>query len=182
MVKTSELMEGLMQAPNGKKSLAGTPSSRIKALGIDLPSPPVPLGVYVEVSDTGNLLFLSGILPMFNRKLAISGRLGRELSIVEGQEAARLSSLNVLAAAKQHLGTLDRLKKLIKLTVIIATTEEFAEHASVADGASNVFVQIFGQEFGHTRLVFGAHSLPANTPVIVDAIFEIERKNSSTAN
>jgi enamine deaminase RidA (YjgF/YER057c/UK114 family) len=175
-------MEGLMRARNGKKPMAKTPSSRFRALGIDLPVPPAPLGAYVEVSESGNLLFLSGVLPMVNRKLAIAGRLGGELSVVKGQEAACLASLNVLAAAKEHLGTLDRLKKLIKLTVVIATTGEFVEHAAVADGASNVFVEIFGREAGHTRLVFGAHSLPANAPVIVDSLFEIEPVNSSTSN
>ena len=171
-----------MQAPNGEKPIAGTPSSRLRALGIDLPIPPTPLGAYVEISETGDLLFVSGILPMVNRKLAISGRVGSELSIVEGQEAARLSTLNVLAVTEHHLGTLDRLRRLIKLTVIIAATEEFSEHASVADGASNIFVQIFGRKPGHTRVVFGVCSLPLSAPVIVDTIFEIEPANQSTVN
>ena len=93
------------------------------------PAPPTPLGAYVESSDAGNLLFLSGTLPVVNGKLAISGRLGENLSVKEGQEAARIASLNALAAAKQHLGDLDRLKKLVKLTVLMATTEQFTEHA-----------------------------------------------------
>lgn len=161
-----------MPAPNGNKPL----SSRVRELGIVLPTPPTPLGAYVESSDTGNLLFLSGLLPVANGKLAISGRLGENLSVKEGQEAARIASLNALAVAKEHLGTLDRLKKLVKLTVLIATTEQFTEHAPVADGASNLFVQIFGPEAGHTRLVYGVQSLPIGTPVIVDVIFEIEPK------
>jgi enamine deaminase RidA (YjgF/YER057c/UK114 family) len=111
---------------------------------------------------------------MVNRKLAIAGRLGENLSVKEGQEAARIASLNALAAAKQHLGDLDRLKKLVKLTVLMATTEQFAEHAAVADGASDLFVQIFGPEPGHTRLVYGVYSLPVGAPVIVDTIFEIQ--------
>jgi enamine deaminase RidA (YjgF/YER057c/UK114 family) len=105
----------------------------------------------------------------------MSGRLGEGLSVKEGQEAARIASLNALAVAKQHLGTLDRLKKLLKLTVLVATTEKFVEHAPVADGASNLFVQIFGAEAGHTRLVYGVCSLPVGAPLIVDVIFEIER-------
>jgi enamine deaminase RidA (YjgF/YER057c/UK114 family) len=125
------------------------------------------------------LLFLSGILPVVDGKLAISGRLGENLSVKQGQEAARIASLKVLAAAKQHLGTLDRLKKLVKLTVLIATTEQFADHAPVADGASNLFVQIFGPEAGHTRLVYGVQSLPIGAPVIVDVIFEIEPARES---
>ncbi|HWV99421.1 MAG TPA: RidA family protein [Candidatus Acidoferrum sp.] len=163
-----------MPAPSGSRSVIGSPSSRLSELGIVLPAPPTPLGAYVESSEAGNLLFLSGTLPVVNRKLAIAGRLGDNLSVKEGQEAARLASLNALAAAKQHLGSLERLKKLVKLTVLMATTEQFAEHATVADGASELFVQIFGPEAGHVRLVYGVQSLPVGAPVIVDTIFEIE--------
>ena len=170
-----------MPAPSGNKPVARTPSSCVSELGLVLPAPPTPLGAYVESSDAGNLLFLSGMLPVVDRKLAISGRLGENLSVKEGQEAARIASLNALAAAKQHLGDLDRLKKLVKLTVLMATTEQFAEHAPVADGASNLFVQIFGPEVGHVRLVYGVQSLPIGAPLIVDVIFEIEPAHQSTA-
>src|SRR5258707_4516943 len=149
-------------------------ASRLSELGIVLPSPPTPLGAYVEASDSDNLLFLSGTLPVVNRKLAIAGRLGESLSVKEGREAARIASLNALAVAKQHLGDLDRLKKLVKLTVLIATTEQFVDHAPVADGASDLFVQIFGQETSHVRLVYGVQSLPIGAPVIVGTVFEIE--------
>jgi enamine deaminase RidA (YjgF/YER057c/UK114 family) len=165
-----------MPAPSGNKSVAHSLSSRVGELGLVLPAPPTPLGAYVESSDAGNFLFLSGMLPVVDRKLAISGRLGENLSVKQGQEAARIASLNALAAAKQHLGDLDRLKKLIKLTVLIATTEQFVDHAAVADGASNLFVQIFGEEVGHVRLVYGVQSLPIGAPLIVDVIFEIEPK------
>src|SRR6476660_8479537 len=138
-------MEEHMQAPGGNKAVQGNVSSRLSELGIALPAPPTPLGAYVESSDTGNLLFLSGILPVANRKLAISGRLGGNLSVKEGQEAARIASLNALAAAQHHLGDLDRLKKLVKLTLQLATTEQFSDHAQVADGASNLFAEIFGR-------------------------------------
>jgi len=163
-----------MPAPSGNKFVSSGPTSRLSKLGIALPAPPTPLGGYVESADAENLLFLSGTLPVVNRKLAIAGRLGENLSVQEGQEAARLASLNALAAARQHLGDLDRLKKLVKLTVLVATTEQFTEHAAVADGASNLFVQIFGPEAGHVRLVYGVQSLPIGAPVIVDTIFEIE--------
>jgi enamine deaminase RidA (YjgF/YER057c/UK114 family) len=169
-------MEEHMPAPSGNQAIAPSPSSRVSELGIVLPAPPTPLGAYVESSDAGSLLFLSGMLPVVNRKLAISGRLGENVSVKEGQEAARIASLNALAAAKQHLGDLDRVKKLIKLTVLIATTEQFVDHAAVADGASNLFVQIFGEEVGHVRLVYGVQSLPIGAPLIVDVIFEIEPK------
>jgi len=163
-----------MPAPNGNQVTPGDLNSRLAELGISLPKPPIPLGAYVEASETGSLLFLSGILPVAERKLAISGRLGDNLSVQEGQEAAHIASLKALAAAKQYLGDLGRLKKLVKLTVLIATTEQFAEHASVADGASNLFVQIFGTEAGHTRVVYGVQSLPIGAPVVVEVIFEIE--------
>jgi enamine deaminase RidA (YjgF/YER057c/UK114 family) len=174
MAKTSESTEEHMPAPSGNKVVASSPGSRLAQLGIQLPAPPTPLGVYVESSEASNLLFLSGTLPVVNRKLAIAGRLGENLSVKEGQEAARIASLNALAAAKQHLGDLDRLKKLVKLTVLMATTESFAEHAPVADGASNLFAELFGPEAGHVRLVYGVQSLPVGAPVIVDTIFEIE--------
>jgi enamine deaminase RidA (YjgF/YER057c/UK114 family) len=168
-----------MPAPSGSKPTASSPNSRVSDLGLVLPAPPTPLGAYVESSDTGSLLFLSGTLPVVRGKLAISGRLGENLSVKEGQEAARIASLNALAAAKKHLGDLDRLKKLIKLTVLMATTEQFTEHAQVADGASNLFVQVFGPDNGHVRLVYGVQSLPVGAPVIVDVIFEIELNYSN---
>ena len=171
-----------MQTADQIGTMMNTPSSRLAALGIALPAPPTPLGNYVESSDAGGLIFLSGILPVANRKLAISGRLGENLSIKDGQEAARIASLNALAAAKQHLGTVDRLKKLVKLTVIIATTEQFVDHAPVADGASDLFAQIFGSEGGHVRLVYGVQSLPISAPLIVDTIFEIMPAKSHSGN
>ena len=163
-----------MPAPSGNKMVSGGLSSRLAKLGIELPVPPTPLGAYVESSDVGHLLFLTGTLPVVNGKLAITGRLGENLSVKEGREAARIAALNALAVAQEHLGNLDRLKKLIKLTVLMATTERFFEHAVVADGASELFAQVFGPETGHTRLVYGICSLPIGAPVIVDSIFEIE--------
>lgn len=162
-----------MQALSGNASVKNDVSSRLTELGIVLPAPPTPLGAYVEALEIGNLLFLSGTLPVVNRKLAIAGRLGENLSVKDGQEAARIASLNALAVAKEHLGGLDRLQKLVKLTVLMATTEPFTEHAPVADGASNLFVQIFGRDAGHVRLVYGVYSLPIGAPVIVDTVFEI---------
>jgi enamine deaminase RidA (YjgF/YER057c/UK114 family) len=166
-------MEEPMPA-SGNPAAGSKPGARIRELGIELPKPPTPLGAYVESSDTGNLLFLTGMLPVVNGKLAVTGRLGENLSVEEGQEAARIASLNALATAKHHLGDLDRLKKLVKLTVVMVTTEKFVEHAVVADGASKLFVQIFGAELGHTRLVYGVQSMPIGAPVIVDTVFEIE--------
>jgi enamine deaminase RidA (YjgF/YER057c/UK114 family) len=169
-------MEEHMLVRSGNDAVTVDVISRLDELGITLPAPPTPLGNYVESSDVGNLLFLSGILPVVNRKLSITGRLGNNVSVKQGQEAARIASLNALAAAKQHLGDLNRLIKLVKLTVLMSATEQFTEHAVVADGASDLFAQIFGPKPGHTRLVYGVQSLPIGAPVIVDVIFEIAPK------
>ena len=150
------------------------PGSRLRELGIELPKAPTPLGAYVEAVQTGSLLFLSGVLPVVNRKLSIAGRLGENLSVGQGQEAARIAAMNTLAIAQEHLGDLDRLKRLVKLSVILLTTEQFVEHATVADGASDLFVQLFGIANGHVRTVFGVQSMPIGTPVIVEVIFELE--------
>jgi enamine deaminase RidA (YjgF/YER057c/UK114 family) len=165
-------MEGLMPV-NGDPATMLKPGARLRELGIVLPTPPSPLGAYVESSDTGNLLFLTGMMPVVNGKLAITGRLGDTLSVEKGQEAARIASLNALATALHHLGDLDRLKKLIKLTVLMVTTEQFTEHAVVADGASKLFVQIFGEQLGHTRVVYGVQSMPIGAPVLIETVFEI---------
>ena len=85
-----------------------------------------------------------------------------------------MAALNALAAAQEHVGDLDRLKKLVKLSVLVTTTEEFVEHAAVADGASNLFVQLFGAQAGHVRVVYGVHSAPIGAPVMVETVFEIE--------
>jgi enamine deaminase RidA (YjgF/YER057c/UK114 family) len=160
--------------PVDNSSTAANPGSRLRELGLMLPKPPTPLGAYVEASEVGSLLFLSGILPLVNRKLSITGRLGENLSVEQGREAVRIAAMNALAVARQHLGDLDRVKKLVRLSVVLATTEQFVEHAAVADGASNLFVQLFGAENGHVRTVYGVQSLPIGTPVMVEVIFEIK--------
>lgn len=160
--------------PVDKKSGIAKPGSRLRELGLMLPEVPTPLGAYVETSEVGSLLFLSGMLPFVNRKLSTTGRLGENLSVEQGREAARIAAMNALAVAQQHLGDLDCVKKLVKLSVVLATTEQFVEHAAVADGASDLFVQLFGTENGHVRTVYGVQSLPIGTPVILEVIFEIE--------
>ena len=160
--------------PVGNHSAVAKPGSRLRELGLVLPTTPMPLGAYVEACEVGSLLFLSGTLPVVNRKLPITGRLGENLSVEQGREAVRIATMNALAVAQQHLGDLDRLKKLVKLTVVLATTDQFVEHAAVADGASDLFVQLFGTENGHVRMVYGVQSLPIGTPVVVEVIFEIK--------
>src|SRR5271169_2247551 len=155
MAKTFELMEDPMLAPGGNNMSRNSLTERLSELGITLPAPPTPLGSYVESSSAGNFLFISGVLPLVDGILTSAGRLGANLSIKEGQEAARAASLKALAAARQHFGDLNRVRKLVKLTVQVATTEQFTDHASVADGASDLFVRIFGSEAGHVRVVYG---------------------------
>ena len=147
------------------------PGARLRELGIALPAAPKPLGNYVEVVQVGALLFVSGTLPLSEGKLAVTGRLGDNLSVEQGKDAARLAALNALAAAQAHLGDLDRIKRLVKVTLQLATTERFTDHAAVADGASDLFAQIFAD--GHTRVVYGVLSLPKGTPVVTETIFEL---------
>jgi enamine deaminase RidA (YjgF/YER057c/UK114 family) len=165
-------MEEHMQA-NGDRNSPQTPRERLEALGIQLPTPPTPLGNYVETALVGTLLFTSGILPFVDGKLLFTGRLGADLTVEQGQEAARSAALNALAAASHFLGGVDRLRKVIRVGIALATTEALTQHAAVADGASDLFAQIFGKEQGHTRLVSGAYSLPVRTPLVLDAIFEV---------
>jgi enamine deaminase RidA (YjgF/YER057c/UK114 family) len=150
------------------------PGARLRALGLVLPKPPTPLGAYVESARVGSLLFLSGTLPISDGKMAFTGRLGESLTIEQGREAARMAALNSLALAQEHLGDLNRVKRLVKLAVLMVTTDEFELHAAVGDGASNLFAQLFGPENGHVRAVYGVLSLPKKAPVMVDAVFEIE--------
>ena len=146
---------------------------RLKELGIRLPRPPAPLGAYVEAVQTGNLLFLSGTLPLDGEGPKFLGRIGGELSIEEGRRAARLSALNALALAKQYLGSLDRVTRVVRLGVSLVTTPEFREHPKVADAASELLVSVFGADKTSTRLVFGMASLPVGVCVVLESIFEI---------
>ena len=147
---------------------------RLAELGIVLPPPPMPLGAYVETVQTGNLLFLSGILPVAGGQPRFVGRLGREFNTEEGREAARLATTNVLSAAKHHLGSLDRVTRVVKLTVYLATEESFVAHAKVADGASELLRDVFGEDKLPVRMVLGAATLPVGVPVVVEVLFEVE--------
>ena len=160
--------------PDAPNPPAANPGSRLRELGLILPKPPTPLGTYIEVNQVGSLLFLSGTLPIVDGKLAFTGRLGESLSVEQGREAARLAALNALALVQAHLGDLDRVKKLVKLTVLMVTTEQFVEHAAVGDGASNLFAQLFGPETGHVRVVYGVQSMPIGAPVMIESVFEVE--------
>jgi enamine deaminase RidA (YjgF/YER057c/UK114 family) len=146
---------------------------RLKDLGISLPPPPAPLGAYIEAVKTGNLLFLSGTLPVEGGVPKFLGRIGGELSVEDGRRATRLAALNALAIAKEHLGSLDRVTRVVRLGVSLVTTSEFREHPKVADAASELLVSVFGTDKTSTRLVFGMASLPVGVCVVLESIFEI---------
>ena len=146
---------------------------RLKELGIDLPHPPTPLGAYVEAVQAGSLLFLSGTLPVEGGVSKFLGRIGGELSVEDGRRATRLAALNALALAKEHLGSLDRVTRVVRLGVALVTTPEFREHPKVADAASELLVSVFGAAKTSTRLIFGMASLPVGVCVVLESIFEI---------
>lgn len=153
---------------------------RLTELGIALPAPPQPFGIYVETVQTGNLLFLSGMLPTEGRVAKFIGRVGAELDVEAGRQAARLAALNGLAVVRQHLGSLDKVMRVIRLGVSVATSGDVREHPKVADGASQLLQDVFGKDKNPTRLIIGVASLALGVPVALELIFEVtnSRKRS----
>ena len=146
---------------------------RLKELGIKLPAPPEPFGTYVEAVQSGNLLFLSGMLPTEGRVAKFIGRVGAELDVDAGREAAKLATLNVLGVARQHLRSLDRVTRIVRLGVSVATSGDVRDQPKVADAASELLQDVFGKDKSPCRLVYGAASLPLGTPVELEVIFEV---------
>ena len=141
----------------------GTAEQRLKDLGIKLPTPPEPFGMYVEAIQTGNLLFLSGMLPTEGHAAKFVGRVGTEFDVEAGRKAARLAAINLLAVTRQHLGSLDKVTRVIRLGVSVATSGDVRDQPKVADGASELLQEVFGKDKTPTRLVFGvaaSHSAP----------------------
>jgi enamine deaminase RidA (YjgF/YER057c/UK114 family) len=156
------------QSPN-----AASAEQRLKDLGIDLPTPPQPFGTYAEAVQTGNLLFLSGMLPTEGRSAKFIGRVGAELDVETGRKAAYLAGLNALAVAREHLGSLDKVTRVIRLGVLVATAGDVRDQPKVADAASDLLQDVFGKEKNPSRLVYGVASLPLGTPVELEVIFEV---------
>jgi enamine deaminase RidA (YjgF/YER057c/UK114 family) len=156
-----------------KGSLPDGAERRLQELGIQLPAAPTPFGPYVETVQTGNLLFFSGMLPVVDHKPKYVGRLGKELDVEAGRDAAYTAALGVLAAAKNHLGSLDRVSRVVRLSVFIATSGDFFDQPRVADAVSDLFRDIFGIEKMSVRLVIGVASLPLGMPIELDVIFEV---------
>jgi enamine deaminase RidA (YjgF/YER057c/UK114 family) len=146
---------------------------RIKALGITLPDPPAPFGTYVEAVQSGSLLFLTGMLPSEGRNAKFTGRVGGELDVATGSAAARLCALNGLAVVREHLGSLDRVSRVVRLGVSIATAGPGQALPKVADGASTLLQDVFGKDMNPCRMVYGVAHLPLDTPVELELIFEV---------
>lgn len=151
-----------------------SPERRLTELGVQLPPAPRPLGAYVESVQTGNLLYLSGVLPVVGGAPRFTGRLGKELDIEQGREAAHIATVNVLSAVKDHLGSLDQVTRVVKLTVYLATEGNFIAHAKVADAASELLRDVFGEDKLPVRMVLGVASLPLGVPVVVEVLFEVK--------
>ncbi|MBN8952147.1 MULTISPECIES: RidA family protein [unclassified Rhizobium] len=147
---------------------------RLKELGIVLPQAAAPAANYVPYVISGNLLYLSGQLPMENGKIAVTGHLGKNVDVAGGQRAAELCAINILAQAKAALGgDLGRIKRLIKLNGFVASTPDFVEQHLVINGASNLLANVLGEAGKHARAAVGMAALPLNAAVEIDAILEI---------
>jgi len=158
---------------SGDSSRLATAEQQLRQLGITLPTPSEPFGIYAEAVQTGNLLFLTGMLPTVGREAKFIGRIGAELDLQTGRKAAYLAALNALAVARQHLGSLDKVRRIVRLGVLVATSGDVREQPKIADGASELMQDVFGKDKNPSRLVYGVASLPLGTPVELEVIFEV---------
>ncbi len=147
---------------------------KLAELGFTLDSPPEPIGNYEAAVISGNMLYISGQLPLADGKLVYQGRVGSELTVSQGYRAAELAAVNVLAQIKKKLGTFERLMKIVRVDGYISSSTEFIEQPKVLDGASDLFKKILGEKSGHARTVFGYSKLPKNATVELVVIAEIK--------
>ncbi|TVR97769.1 MAG: RidA family protein [Rhodospirillales bacterium] len=153
----------------------GPIDARLTELGIVLPQPAAPAGAYVPFVRVGDLLFVSGQLPLLNGEMHFAGRLGAELAVEHGYAAARLCALNLLAQVRAACdGDLERVSRVVKLTGFVRADAAFTDHPKVLNGASDLMMEVFGEVGRHTRAAVGAASLPLNASVEVDGVFELE--------
>lgn len=152
---------------------SGDADKRVSDIGLELPTPPTPLGAYIESVQTGNLLYLSGTLPVLDGRPQYRGRLGAELDAEQAWSATRLAALNALAVAKDHLGSLNRISRVVRLGVLLATSGESLDLPKVADAASELFLELFGADKVSVRTVYGVASLPLGVPVVLEVTFEV---------
>src|SRR3984893_13974820 len=158
----------------GEGSRHASAERRLKELGIKLPPPPEPFGTYVEAVQTGDLLFLTGMLPTEGRGARFTGRVGAELDVEAGRRAAHLAALNILAVARRHLGSLDHVRRIVRLGVSVATSGDVRDQPKVADAASELLQEVFGKDKTPCRLVYGVASLPLGTPVELEIILDVQ--------
>ena len=147
--------------------------TRATELGLEFPAPPKPLASYIPAVQVGALLFLSGVLPLRNGQLLVTGKIGLDLTVDQGREAARLAVLNALAIARSELGTLDRIERVVRMVGHVASGEGFVQQPAVINGASDLLVQLFGEAGRHARVAVGAAELPLNSPVELELIFMV---------
>lgn len=152
--------------------MADTIENRLAELGVSLPAAAAPAANYVPFMRSGNLVLTAGQLPLKDGKLAVSGLLGRDVDVATGQEAAKLCAINILAQAKAALGDLEKLQRIIKITVFVASSPDFTEQHLVANGASDFLVAVLGERGKHARSAVGTASLPLNAAVEIEAIIE----------
>ena len=147
--------------------------ARIRELGIDLPGPPAPAGLYAPAVQTGSLLFVSGQLPLAGGELRARGKLGAAYTAEQGAGFARQCALNGLAVVRGHLGSLDRVVKVVKVTGFVASAPNFTQQPLVINGASQLLIDVFGEAGRHARAAVGMAELPMGAPVEVEFIFEV---------
>lgn len=154
--------------------MSETIEKRLADLGIVIPAAAAPAANYVPFVRSGNLLFPSGQLPMKDGKLAVTGLLGRDLDTAAGQEAAKLCAINVLAQAKAALGDLEKIRRLVKISIYVASAPDFTEQHLVGNGASDLFAKVLGERGRHARVAVGMAALPLNAAVEIEAVLEVE--------
>ena len=151
-----------------------TPTEILKKLNIDLPDAPSPVGAYVAYKKAGKLIFISGQLPMSKDGNLLKGKIGKELTLEDGQKAAKLCAINLLSQAKKAAdGNLDKIKSCVKITGFVNSTDEFTDQPKVINPASEMLSSVFGDNGKHARAAISANSLPLGVAVEIDAIFEI---------
>lgn len=150
-----------------------TPSEKIKSLGIELPDVPKPLGNYVPLVRAGNLVFLSGMLPLKDGKLIKTGRAGAGIDTVEAANLARQAAINALAVVDSFVG-LDSIKRCVKITGYVASADDYYDQPKVVNGASDLMADVFGESGRHARAAVGVNALPMNSPVEIEFIFEMK--------
>jgi enamine deaminase RidA (YjgF/YER057c/UK114 family) len=147
--------------------------SKLASMGYQLPTPPAPVGNYLPVTRSGNLMWMAGVGSRMADGASITGKLGDDLTVDQGYEAARWAALNLLARMKAELGDLDKVSRILKVVGMVNSAPNFVDQPRVVDGASDLFVAVFGDQGRHSRSAPGMGALPGNTAVIVDCVIEV---------